>query len=266
MYRRFYVGFMLLACGGVCLLAAMAGTTAGTIAAGCCGDEKEPKAKEAKKAKATDDKGDCDRQVCPLYLWGYFGTYYAYYAFVCPGPTPVNLNLQDLVTPGGCAAPCTGCTPQITFTGPEAKKLAAKSARKAHHHDPKLRDGIVRGAPKIKKADYIRNVQTLADCTELLAPALVRLRTKADNSYTAWVYLYLVRVDPKTAISGTGAPPPPQVLSTGIEVDPSLVTEDPVATIPHGDIQSADGQVCTVVYGTVLYEVVLDKNAKIDPK
>jgi hypothetical protein len=264
MYRRFYVGFMLLACGGVCLLAAMAGTTAGTIAAGLRGDEKEPKAKKAKKVK-TEDAG-CPGQVCPLYMWGNFGTYYSYYAFVCPGPNPVNLNYQDQIVPGGCNDPCNNCVPQLKFKGPDAKLLAAKLARKPHQHDPRLRTGIARGEPITDKAKYIANVTSQTDCTELVPPVLVKIRTKTTPSYTAWAYLYLVQVKPKPVSGGT---PQAQVLSTGIEVDPSKV--DPgrlleAVDIPKGDIVSTDGQICTVQYGPVLYEVVLDKNALIDPK
>jgi len=228
MRRRFWFGFVPLVFACTCVLAPRAET-----------------------------RVDCAGEVCPVYIWGNFGTYYAYYALVCNSQQPVNLNLQDRVTPNGCAAPCVGCVDFVAYKL-EAKG-AVKPAKKHHHHDPKLtKNGVVKAAPR---TGYLANDTSKVECTELGPPVLVALQTRASMPATVKVMLYLVRVKPKKPLKVGDPLPPTRVHATGIEV---LSDDDTIATITYDDILSTDGQVCTVQFGSVVYEVVLDGRTVLD--
>jgi hypothetical protein len=235
MSRRLWFGLFPLACACLCLLATRAET-----------------------------RVSCDGKVCPCYLWGSFGGYFSYYALICHDGTPVALNLPNQVVPKGCADPCTDCVDQVKARPVDPTR--AKPPGKVHYHHDKLKAGVTKGAPKTKTTDYLVHDKTMVECKELGDPIVVEIQTKADKSYTALVVLYLIHAKPLKPVPAKATLPRASILATGIEVDPKQTTEKPVATIEYKDVLSTDGQICTVQYGPVVYEVVLDKDAKIDPR
>src|SRR5437868_8006372 len=124
MRREFWFWLALLGCGLTCLLAAPAADSPAD-AAGCC---------EGGKKAVGAALGACDTKVCPLYCWGFFGSYCAYYAKRCSPVEYVGLNSNCGLSGNDCgnaSGNCNGCVDGGSFM-----KLTA--GRKHHYHDPSL--------------------------------------------------------------------------------------------------------------------------------
>jgi hypothetical protein len=212
----------------------------------------------------------CLNKVCPVFLMGYFGGYYEYYALLCTGNPnanyPVLLEDTDFLTPMPPFCTDGNCTSCVDVPEEVMRPDGLKKADRLPQHIARNLSGgwdkqIGKAPPDLEHPEKSGTGTTLVG-----PPRLIDLEVSKAPARRAKVLLYLMNADPaKATIKGYKGPKlMPRLFATGIEVDDKYVKGD-AEKVPYENIvkkyEKAPG-ILQVRLGSAVYQVILKKSKK----